>query len=43
MDELRKEAYGPEGDAARHLPLDELTARLAALPHRRPPISASWR
>lgn len=32
MDELRKEAYGPEGDAAYHLPLPELEARLAALP-----------
>lgn len=32
MDELRKEAYGPGGDAAYHLPLSELTARLAALP-----------
>ncbi|MBX3027908.1 MOSC domain-containing protein [bacterium] len=32
MDELRTEAYGPEGDAARHLPLAELEAGLAALP-----------
>ena len=32
MDELRKEAYGPEGEAAYHLPLTELDARLAALP-----------
>lgn len=32
MDELRKEAYGPDGDEAHHLPLAELAARLAALP-----------
>jgi hypothetical protein len=32
MSELRKEAYGPEGNAAFHLPLSALTARLAALP-----------
>ena len=32
MSVLRKEAYGPEGDAACHLPLSELAARLAALP-----------
>jgi MOSC domain-containing protein YiiM len=32
MAELRAEAYGPEGDAARHLPLAALEAGLAALP-----------
>ncbi len=32
MTELRKEAYGPEGRAAHHLPLAELETRLAALP-----------
>lgn len=32
MDELRKEAYGPEGEATHHLELAELEARLAALP-----------
>ena len=32
MSELRKEAYGPDGDAAFPLPLSELAARLAALP-----------
>jgi MOSC domain-containing protein YiiM len=30
-DELRKEAYGPSGDPARHRPLAELEAGLAAL------------
>ena len=30
--ELAKEAYGPTGDATRHLPLDALDAALAALP-----------
>ncbi|MCA9513230.1 MAG: hypothetical protein KC560_21140 [Myxococcales bacterium] len=30
--ELRKEAFGPEGDPARHLPLDALESGLAALP-----------
>jgi MOSC domain-containing protein YiiM len=29
--ELRKEAYGPEGDASRHLPLSDLEAALRAL------------
>jgi hypothetical protein len=29
---LRAEAYGPEGDATRHLPLADLEAGLAALP-----------
>jgi len=32
MNALRKEAYGPDGDVARHLPLVELEARLASLP-----------
>lgn len=32
MDELRKEAYGPEGDPTWHLPLAALEAGLAALP-----------
>ena len=32
MNSLRKEAYGPDGDVARHLPLVELEARLASLP-----------
>lgn len=32
MTELATEAYGPEGDASKHLPLDELNARAAALP-----------
>src|SRR5262245_30461736 len=32
MTELKKEAYGPEGDATRHLALAELEARLRALP-----------
>jgi MOSC domain len=32
MNELRKEAYGPQGDAAYYVPLGELEARLAALP-----------
>ena len=32
MAELRKEAYGPEGDPARHRPLAELEAGLRALP-----------
>jgi MOSC domain-containing protein YiiM len=32
MAELAPEAYGPEGDTAAHLPLDELNARMAALP-----------
>jgi len=31
MQELRKEAYGPAGDVARHLPFDELMAGLRAL------------
>jgi MOSC domain-containing protein YiiM len=31
MQELRKEAYGPAGDVARHLSLDDLTAGLRAL------------
>lgn len=31
MEELRKEAYGPEGDATRHLPLDALETSIAAL------------
>src|SRR5262249_48915828 len=31
MSELRKEAYGPVGDVARHIPFDELAVRLAAL------------
>jgi MOSC domain-containing protein YiiM len=31
MTELAKEAYGPAGDAAAHLPLDVLDARLRAL------------
>jgi hypothetical protein len=31
MSELRKEAYGPVGEVARHLPFDELAARMAAL------------
>ena len=31
MEELRREAYGPTGDAARHRPLAELEAGLAAL------------
>jgi ribosomal protein S18 acetylase RimI-like enzyme len=31
MTELRKEAYGPVGDPARHLPMSELRARFAAL------------
>jgi MOSC domain-containing protein YiiM len=32
MAQLGKEAYGPEGDAARHRPLAELEASLRALP-----------
>ena len=32
MAELEREAYGPEGDPSRHLPLAELEERLAALP-----------
>ena len=32
MPELRPEAYGPEGDAAFHVPLADLEARLQALP-----------
>jgi MOSC domain-containing protein YiiM len=32
MAELRKEAYGPSGDAAHHRPLGELEAGLSALP-----------
>jgi MOSC domain-containing protein YiiM len=32
MSELRKEAYGPQGDVTRHLPLETLQARLSALP-----------
>jgi hypothetical protein len=32
MSELRKEAYGPQGDVARHLPLGALEAGLRALP-----------
>jgi len=32
MGELRKEAYGPLGDVARHLPFDDLRAGLRALP-----------
>jgi hypothetical protein len=32
MSELRKEAYGPRGDVARHLPLDTLEVGLRALP-----------
>ena len=32
MKELRKEAYGPTGDSARHLPFDDLAAGLRALP-----------
>jgi len=31
MEELRKEAYGPAGDVARHLPFDDLVAGLGAL------------
>ena len=31
MEELRKEAYGPAGDVARHLPFDDLVAGLRAL------------
>jgi hypothetical protein len=31
MEELRKEAYGPTGDVARHLPLDTLAAGFHAL------------
>jgi len=30
--EPQPEAYGPEGDPARHLPLDELVARVRSLP-----------
>jgi len=30
--ELQKEAYGPEGDASKHLSLDELNSGLEALP-----------
>ena len=30
--EPKPEAYGPEGDPARHLPLDELVARVCSLP-----------
>ncbi len=32
MTELQKEAYGPEGDASKHLSLDELNSGLEALP-----------
>lgn len=32
MSELAKEAYGPEGDASRHLAIDDLERRIAALP-----------
>ena len=32
MTELRKEAYGPLGDAARHRTFDELMAGLRSLP-----------
>ena len=32
MAELTKEAFGPQGDASRHLPLAELKVRLRALP-----------
>jgi MOSC domain-containing protein YiiM len=32
MEELQKEAYGPRGDAARHLAYDDLTAGLRSLP-----------
>jgi MOSC domain-containing protein YiiM len=32
MQELRKEIYGPEGDATRHRPLAELAVKLRALP-----------
>jgi len=38
MTTLRKEAYGPRGDASRHLPLEVLRAGLAALPE--PPRDA---
>lgn len=31
MDGAKPEAYGPEGDPTRHLPLDELVARVRAL------------
>ena len=31
MEELRKEAYGPAGDALRHVPFDDLAAGLRAL------------
>jgi MOSC domain-containing protein YiiM len=34
MAELRKEAYGPDGDSSHHLPLGELEAGLRALPER---------
>ena len=32
MRELKKEAYGPEGDPSKHLSMDELNAGLEALP-----------
>ncbi len=32
MAELEKEAFGPEGDSSRHLPMIELDERLSALP-----------
>jgi len=32
VDDPKPEAYGPEGDPARHLPFDELVARVQALP-----------
>src|ERR1700741_2532872 len=32
MAELRREAYGPQGDAGRHRPFEELDAALHALP-----------
>ncbi len=31
-DQPKPEAYGPEGDASRHLPFDELVGRVRALP-----------
>ncbi len=32
MHDLKKEAYGPEGDPAKHLPMAALNEGLAALP-----------